>query len=218
MRSSWNWPVARESGRSGMPDRPFLHPPQLVGEVAAAPAADGGGRRSPRELRQGMSLPEVLLWRQLRQRPRGLKFRRQHRVPPYTLDFFCAQHRLAVEVDGFAHDCGDRPLRDVRRDQRLHEAGIAVLRVPAGEVFADPVETAESVARYAVALSQWFVSTERRRACPPTRCAGHLPNELGRMCQISFGEEFANAVGRLSRRMHGRQVSLSCRHRNLAAR
>ena len=47
-----------------------------------------------RKLRSEMSLPEVLLWRQLRLRPVGLKFRRQHPAGPYVLDFYCAAARF----------------------------------------------------------------------------------------------------------------------------
>jgi hypothetical protein len=47
-----------------------------------------------------MSLPEGLLWRELRKRPSGLKFRRQHPAGIYVLDFYCAAARLAIEVDG----------------------------------------------------------------------------------------------------------------------
>ncbi|WP_319951606.1 endonuclease domain-containing protein [Sphingomonas canadensis] len=84
-----------------------------------------------------MSLPEVLLWQELRKRPGGLKFRRQHPAGSFILDFFCARHRLAIEVDGEAHDRGDRPVRDQRRDAMLIAAGIRVLRIPAKEVLGD---------------------------------------------------------------------------------
>jgi very-short-patch-repair endonuclease len=81
-----------------------------------------------------MTLPEVLLWRELRKRPGGLRFRRQHPAGPYVLDFFCATANLAVEVDGEAHSRGDRPQRDVTRDTWLHGRGIQVIRIPAADV------------------------------------------------------------------------------------
>ncbi|MBD0414504.1 endonuclease domain-containing protein [Oryzicola mucosus] len=57
-----------------------------------------------RTLRSDMSLPEVLLWEQLRQlRLGGLRFRRQHPIGPYGLDFYCPKARLVVEVDGAHH-------------------------------------------------------------------------------------------------------------------
>jgi len=84
-----------------------------------------------------MSLPEVLLWQELRKRPGGMRFRHQHPAGPYVLDFFCAKHRLAVEVDGEAHGCGERQERDAVRDAWLGAQGVRVLRVPAVEVLSD---------------------------------------------------------------------------------
>ena len=59
-----------------------------------APKARGLTVPRARRLRQSMSLPEVMLWRELRGRPGGLKFRRQHASGPYILDFFCSDARL----------------------------------------------------------------------------------------------------------------------------
>ena len=83
-----------------------------------------------------MSLPEVLLWRLLRTAP--VKFRRQHPLGPYVLDFYCAGSKLAIEVDGIAHDMGDRPQRDRRRTAWLTQHNIEMLRIPARDVLADP--------------------------------------------------------------------------------
>ena len=92
-----------------------------------------------------MSLPEVLLWRQLRGSPDGLRFRNQHPAGPFVLDFFCARANLAIEVDGIAHDMGDRPQRDGARDAWLRDHRIDTLRLPASEVLRDPVAAAEAV-------------------------------------------------------------------------
>lgn len=61
-------------------------------------------QRRANTLRRAMTLPEVLLWRELKQRPAGLKFRRQHPAGRYVLDFYCAKLALAIEIDGSAHD------------------------------------------------------------------------------------------------------------------
>jgi very-short-patch-repair endonuclease len=90
-----------------------------------------------RALRRRMSLPEVLLWRELRKRPNGLKFRRQHPTGPYVLDFFCSDARLAIEIDGEAHSAGTRPARDLARDAWLLAAGVETLRIPAAAVLDD---------------------------------------------------------------------------------
>ena len=85
-----------------------------------------------------MSLPEVLLWQQLRgRRLEGLRFRRQHPVGPFILDFFCAEAHLAVEVDGASHYVGNRQEQDAYRDRWLSESGIHTLRLPASLVLKD---------------------------------------------------------------------------------
>ena len=92
------------------------------------------GTETARTLRRVMTLPEVLLWQQLRKRPGGFKFRRQHPAGPYILDFYCEAARLAIEVDGEAHNRGDRPARDLARDEWLRTKGVETLRLAAGDV------------------------------------------------------------------------------------
>jgi very-short-patch-repair endonuclease len=93
-----------------------------------------GDKKLARQQRRTMSLPEVLLWQQLRKEPEGVQFRRQHPAGPYVLEFFCATSNLAIEIDGEAHKCGDRPARDLARDAWLSEQGVRTLRIPAVEV------------------------------------------------------------------------------------
>jgi very-short-patch-repair endonuclease len=89
-----------------------------------------------KSLRRAMTLPEVLLWRALRARPGGYKFRRQHAAGPYVLDFYCMESALCIEVDGKGHEMGANPQRDARRDAWLADQGIETLRIPAAEVLA----------------------------------------------------------------------------------
>src|SRR5690606_41310997 len=58
-------------------------------------------------------------------------------IPPYVVDFYCANARLIVEVDGFAHDNAERAARDALRDQALIEKGYDVLRLPASLILND---------------------------------------------------------------------------------
>ena len=90
-----------------------------------------------RKMRTSMTLPEVLLWRELRKRPGGLKFRRQHPAGPFVLDFYCHEARLIIGVDGAAHDMGDRPQRDERRDAHFAQAGLRVIRLSAIDILRD---------------------------------------------------------------------------------
>ncbi len=101
--------------------------------------------RRAKQLRRELSLPEAMLWRELRGSPDGIRFRKQHPAGPYILDFFCARANLAIEVDGIAHDMGDRPERDARRDAWLREHQIDTVRIPAQDVLADATEIAEAI-------------------------------------------------------------------------
>jgi very-short-patch-repair endonuclease len=94
-------------------------------------SASPNARQVARRERASGNLPEVLIWRELRKRPGGYKFRRQHPLSEIVLDFVCLETRLAIEIDGEAHDRGNRPERDVRRDAYLVARGFAVLRLPA---------------------------------------------------------------------------------------
>lgn len=95
-----------------------------------------------------MSLPEVLLWQSLRQRPGGLKIRRQHPIGAYVVDFYVPKRKLAIEIDGSAHDMGDRPARDERRNAWLTNRGFRLLRISAKEVLADPAAVADAIVRH----------------------------------------------------------------------
>ncbi len=82
-----------------------------------------------RRLRRQQTEEEKQLWRALRAgRFAGFKFRRQHPVGIYFLDFFCPSARLAVELDGFQHGVPGHIRRDQERDQFLAEQDIEVLR------------------------------------------------------------------------------------------
>ena len=100
-----------------------------------------------RAQRKSPSLPEALLWRELRSKAGGLKFRRQHPVGRYVIDFYCAGAKCGFEIDGIVHDMGTRPERDAARAAWLAEHGIRIVRIPAREVLDDPPGVAEGMVR-----------------------------------------------------------------------
>ncbi|KQY75185.1 endonuclease domain-containing protein [Brevundimonas sp. Root1423] len=88
-----------------------------------------------RELRRRMTPPEARLWVCLRgKRLAGLKFRRQHPIGPYVLDFYCAAAKLAVEVDGSSHERSEQIAHDARRTAWLREQGVRIVRLAAEDV------------------------------------------------------------------------------------
>ena len=82
-----------------------------------------------RQLRKGVTQHERLLWRHLRNRQlQGWKFRRQHPVDRYIIDFYCPEARLAIELDGGGHNVANRESLDQERTRFLASKNILVLR------------------------------------------------------------------------------------------
>ncbi len=119
-----------------------------------------------RQLRRTMTLPEVLLWQALRRRPAGLRFRKQHPAGRYVLDFFCPARRLAVEVDGEAHNRGSQPAYDAERDQWLRDQGVRVLRIRATDVLNELDAVVRQIV--AAALGADYPSTASGGPPPPS--------------------------------------------------
>ena len=89
-----------------------------------------------RKLRKEQTDAERLLRGLLRDRRlAGFKFRRQHPVEPYVLDFYCHEAQLAVELDGGQHNEPDARARDRKRSAFLEQQGMHVLRFWNNEVF-----------------------------------------------------------------------------------
>ncbi len=94
-----------------------------------------------RELRKTPTRFETLLWERLRSSQLGgRKFRRQHSVGVYILDFYCPAERLCVEIDGTIHHRPDAISHDEERDEALAQLQIRTLRISNHEVEKD-IET-----------------------------------------------------------------------------
>ncbi|HEY3783043.1 MAG TPA: endonuclease domain-containing protein [Fimbriimonadaceae bacterium] len=88
-----------------------------------------------RKLRSEASVSEQWLWSFLRKKRLGVKFRRQHAVGKYTLDFYCPEKKLCIEVDGEQHF--ETLEADKFRDSELALLGIRVIRTPSLDLFED---------------------------------------------------------------------------------
>ncbi len=88
-----------------------------------------------RELRLKQTPAEQLLWYFLRDRRfLGLKFRRQHQILGYIVDFFCPSARIVIEVDGGVHKSPGHGQADLARELDLQALGLVVLRFSNEEV------------------------------------------------------------------------------------
>jgi very-short-patch-repair endonuclease len=90
---------------------------------------------------------EAALWELLRRRQvSGAKFRRQHPLLGYVLDFYCPALKLAIELDGQIHDGGLELARDASRDRALAAYGATVLRFSNLKVLNTPDEVLAIIA------------------------------------------------------------------------
>lgn len=89
-----------------------------------------------RALRNEPTKAEIRLWKILRGKSiGGRKFRRQHSIENYIVDFYCAEEKLAIELDGEIHLNINQLQIDFERDKRLKELGYTVLRFENEMVF-----------------------------------------------------------------------------------
>jgi very-short-patch-repair endonuclease len=92
-----------------------------------------------RELRNHLTPAEAKLWSYLKEKKlQGRKFRRQHSVGPFILDFYCPAERLAIELDGQVHLSVSARDYDRERDLFLSRYGVLVLRFENKFVFDCP--------------------------------------------------------------------------------
>jgi len=94
--------------------------------------------RLSRTLRKKMTHAEKLLWEELRNRSLSrYKFRRQHPVREFIVDFYCHEKQLVIEVDGEIHQKTDISERDLNRTAELERMGIKVIRFSNEEILND---------------------------------------------------------------------------------
>ena len=87
-------------------------------------------------LRNSLTSAEAVLWKNLqRSQLEGMKFRRQHSIGKFVVDFYCPECRLAIELDGEGHFNSFKAEYDSRRTAYLHKLNVQVLRFENRAVF-----------------------------------------------------------------------------------
>ena len=118
-------------------------------------------------LRNEATPAERTLWRLLKRSGlEGRKFRRQHSVGPYVLDFYCPEERLAIELDGSVHSDPLRATYDAEREAFLTARGTEVLRIENRWVMEQPEATGD-----------WIVNHFERRQNHPPAPSSHEEGE-----------------------------------------
>jgi very-short-patch-repair endonuclease len=98
-----------------------------------------------RNLRGSATDAESLLWYHLRGQHLGAKFRRQHPLGPYILDFLSVEHRLVIELDGGQHYTPEGIRQDAKRTTFLQSNGLRVLRYTNIEALKETDSALESI-------------------------------------------------------------------------
>ncbi len=96
-------------------------------------------------LRKQQTPAEEKLWVFLRKKPLGYKFRRQHPLGPYILDFYCHRARLAIEIDGEIHKEELVAKYDADREVDIRELGISIVRFTNDEVLDDTITVVKKI-------------------------------------------------------------------------
>jgi len=97
--------------------------------------------RNAASLRKNMTEPEIKLWEYLKTKPSGYKFRRQHPISGYILDFYCHKLRLSIEVDGKYHMNLEQKRKDKERTKYLKSLKIIEIRFKNEDVLNNLNET-----------------------------------------------------------------------------
>ena len=114
--------------------------------IKRTPARSEASIEFARDQRQMANEFAATVWQWLRNRQiERRKFRREHPIPPYTVDFCCVEDRLVIEVDGEPHltEAGQRYDRD--RDRFLNQLGYRVLRIPGYEVIREDGQALQKI-------------------------------------------------------------------------
>jgi very-short-patch-repair endonuclease len=98
-----------------------------------------------RELRRNQTEAEKSAWHLLRGRRLDAEFRRQCRIENWVVDFYCFEHRRAIELDGGVHSQPSQMRKDAAKEDYLRTLGISLLRIPNGLVAEDPEEFVREV-------------------------------------------------------------------------
>ncbi len=102
-------------------------------------------------LRNNATQTEKILWNRLRNKALGVKFRRQHLIGDYIVDFYCHKLKLVIELDGKYHENPNHKRMDEFREDVLKESGIKIIRFPDESVVNDIDSVVEKIKKMLLA-------------------------------------------------------------------
>ena len=104
-----------------------------------------------RQLRNNSTKSEIFLWKHLKgKQMMGYDFHRQKPLDNYIVDFFCHELMLAIELDGYTHQLEDVIKKDEKKEKKLNELGVNVLRFQDKEIYNDVENVLRVIEAYIV--------------------------------------------------------------------
>ncbi|ATA72906.1 leucine--tRNA ligase [Capnocytophaga sp. H4358] len=125
------FPLAPEGGTNAQTDKSSKQGYMTGGNNAHLLA------EKAKDLRNNMTQAETILWEKLKSKKLDAKFRRQHVIGDYIVDFVCLAKRLIIEIDGGYHNAENQQVLDKERTEILNELGFEVIRFTNEEVISD---------------------------------------------------------------------------------
>ena len=134
MHALW-LPEGRTAKLQNMERKMFLKADRLIFQKAEA-------------LLNNMTHAELLLWGYMKQKPLGYKFRRQHPINKYIVDFYCHALRFAIEVDGDVHSDPDTAHNDAERQSYLEQNGLEFFRFTNRQIYTSLETVINKIEKY----------------------------------------------------------------------
>ena len=103
-----------------------------------------------RQLRNNSTKSEIIIWQKLKRKQLyGYDFHRQKPLDNYIVDFFCNELMLAIEIDGYSHELIEVYNKDLKKEKRLKELGITILRFTDKEILTQMENVLRAI--------EWFI-------------------------------------------------------------
>ena len=139
---------------------------------------------------------EEILWRRLRGKKLGYRFRRQHPIDCYIVDFVCLELKLVVEVDGGYHETQNQQVEDQERTRILNESGYTVIRFSNEDVLQNERDV----------INQIALAMKRQERLN----ADHAPSLGGGRGRFKFPPKVSRGSSRTSRRSESGNARRVC--------
>jgi very-short-patch-repair endonuclease len=150
-----------------------------------------------RELRNNSTKSEIILWNELKGKFEGkYDFHRQKPLDNFIADFFCHELNLVIEIDGETHNWEETQQKDYKKEFRLNELGINVLRFPDSDIFNHLEATLNTIRQYIIGFEKGDLSELKYEDSPLNPLTGNVAIINTTIKSLSRGNTPLNPLSR----------------------